>query len=247
MLSTGSGFQSLLKEGYRHYVGLQEAILRNIEACKELSQMTRTSYGPNGMKKMVVNHIDKMFVTNDSSTILREIEVAHPASKLIVMAAKMQKEDFGDGTNYVVTLAGELLCQAESLIKSGLHPSVIITGYKIAMKEALDSLEPLVTLKINSESKEEDMLPVIESSLAPKIPNYYKFFAQIMTKACKGIIQPAEPRFNVDHVRIVKVIGGSLEASQLISGYVITRGPEGDYSSPLEKVKVACFGCPFDP
>lgn len=75
-----------------------------------------------------------MFITNDSSTILKEIEVHHPASKLIVLAAKMQKEDFGDNTNYVITLAGELLTQAELLIKNGLHPSNIISGFQMALK-----------------------------------------------------------------------------------------------------------------
>ena len=106
MLSTKQGFQGMLKDGYRHYQGLEEALNRNIEACKSITNITRTSYGPNCMKKLIVNHIDKIFVTNDASTILSEINVHHPAANLIVMAVKMQKEDFGDNTNYVVTLAG---------------------------------------------------------------------------------------------------------------------------------------------
>lgn len=99
----------MLKDGYRHYVGLEEAILRNIEACKGITNITRTSFGPNGMQKLIVNHIDKIFVSNDASTILQEINVHHPAANLIVLASKMQKDEFGDNTNYVVTLAGELI------------------------------------------------------------------------------------------------------------------------------------------
>jgi T-complex protein 1 subunit theta len=82
------------------------------------------------MKKMVVNHIEKTFVTSDAATILRELEVQHPAAKMVVMASKMQENECGDGTNFVVTFAGELLSHAENLIRMGLHPSQIITGYE---------------------------------------------------------------------------------------------------------------------
>jgi T-complex protein 1 subunit theta len=102
---------------------LEEAILKNIQACKDISNMTKTSLGPNGMKKMVINHLDKIFVTSDAATIMSELEVAHPAAKMVVMASKMQETECGDMTNFVITLAGELLNQAESLIKMGLHPS----------------------------------------------------------------------------------------------------------------------------
>lgn len=79
----------MLKEGSRHYSGLEEAILRNIQAVKDISNMTKTSLGPNGMKKMVVNHIDKIFVTSDAATILKEMEIQHPAAKMVMMASKM--------------------------------------------------------------------------------------------------------------------------------------------------------------
>lgn len=109
MLSTAAGFQNLLKEGFRHYAGLEEAISRNIEACKEISDKTKTSIGPNGMKKIVVNHIDKLFITSDAATMLKEIEVNHPAARMIVMAAKMQEQECGDMTNFIITFCGELL------------------------------------------------------------------------------------------------------------------------------------------
>lgn len=141
MLSTSYGLQGMLKEGHRHYVGLEEAILRNIEACREISNITKSSFGPNGMKKMILNHIDKIFVTNDAATILKEAEVHHPAAAMLAMAAQMQKEDFGDSTNYVMTFAGELLSKAQGLIQTGLHPSVIIKGYELAQKECLRLLE----------------------------------------------------------------------------------------------------------
>jgi T-complex protein 1 subunit theta len=84
-------------------------VIKNINACKEISTMTRTSLGPNGMKKMVINHLDKIFVTSDAATIMRELEVAHPAAKMVVMASNMQERECGDMTNFVLTFAGELL------------------------------------------------------------------------------------------------------------------------------------------
>lgn len=88
-LNTQYGINTMLKEGHKHYSGLEEALLKNINACKEIAKLTKTSLGPNGMKKMVINHIDKIFVTSDAATIMKELEVQHPAAKMIVMAAKM--------------------------------------------------------------------------------------------------------------------------------------------------------------
>lgn len=91
----------MLKDGAKHLSGLEETVLKNIEACKQLSKMTRTSLGPNGMNKMVINHLDKLFVTSDAATIVKELEVAHPAARLLVMAAQAQEQEIGDGTNLV--------------------------------------------------------------------------------------------------------------------------------------------------
>uniref|UniRef100_A0A6Q2Z8N4 T-complex protein 1 subunit theta n=1 Tax=Esox lucius TaxID=8010 RepID=A0A6Q2Z8N4_ESOLU len=119
------GFAQMLKDGAKHYSGLEEAVFRNIQACKELAQTTRTAYGPNGMNKMVINHLEKLFVTNDAATILRELEVQHPAAKMIVMASHMQEQEVGDGTNFVLVFAGALLELAEELLRMGLSVSEV--------------------------------------------------------------------------------------------------------------------------
>jgi T-complex protein 1 subunit theta len=247
MLNTSSGFQNLLKEGYKHYAGLEEAILRNIAACKEISLLTRTSYGPNGMKKMVVNHIDRLFITNDTATILREVEVNHPAAKIIAMASKMQKEDYGDCTNYVITLAGELLSQAETLIKSGLHPSAIISGYQIALEEIIKNIESSVSFRLENVQDEKKVELVLEAALAPKLPNNYKFFAQLLTHACMSILQDNAPRFNSENIRFVKILGGNVDYASVVRGFVIARAPENSDKSLIEKPKIAVYNCPFDP
>merc|ERR1719287_459429 len=115
----GMGMNGMLKDGHKQLSGLEEATYKNIEAAKQLSSCVRTSLGPNGMNKMVINHLEKLFITNDSATIVNELEVQHPAAKLLVLASTMQEAESGDGTNLVVVLAGELLLLAEELLKSG--------------------------------------------------------------------------------------------------------------------------------
>jgi len=105
-----------LKEGAKHYAGLEEAVYRNIAACLQLSKSTRSAFGPNGMNKMVINHLEKIFVTNDAATMLKELEVEHPAAKMLVFASKMQEQEAGDGTNWVLMFAGALLEHSEQLL-----------------------------------------------------------------------------------------------------------------------------------
>merc|ERR1711959_362585 len=137
------GLPSMLKHGAEHHSGVQDAIIRNLEACKELTKITRTSLGPNGMNKMIINHLEKLFVTSDSATILKEMEVQHPAAKMLVLAAHMQEQEIGDGTNLVVTFGGEALHKAEDLLRKGLKPAEIVTGYGMAQAKALEVLETL--------------------------------------------------------------------------------------------------------
>lgn len=122
------GLSGLLKDGTKHVTGLDENVLRNVDACRQLSAIVRTSLGPNGMNKMIVNHLGKLFVTSDAATIVRELEVIHPAAKLVVMASQTQEREVGDGTGFVIAFAGELLDQAEKLLRMGLQTSQIVQG-----------------------------------------------------------------------------------------------------------------------
>ena len=107
-LPAGGATQALLKDGHRHMSGLEQAMLKNTGACKQFAGILKTSLGPNGMNKMVINHLDKLFVTSDAATIVGELEVQHPAAKMVVMASKQMESEYGDGTNFVVTLAGQV-------------------------------------------------------------------------------------------------------------------------------------------
>lgn len=126
------------------YSGLEEAVYRNITACKEFAQCVRSAYGPNGMNKMVINHLEKQFVTSDAATIINELDVEHPAAKLMVLASQMQEHEVGDGTNFVIILAGSLLENAEELLRLGVTTTEIADGYKTALVKILEILPKLV-------------------------------------------------------------------------------------------------------
>jgi T-complex protein 1 subunit theta len=102
---------------FQYFSGLEETVYRNITACKQFAQTVRTAYGPNGMNKMVINHLEKLFVTSDAATIIRELEVEHPAAKLMIFASQMQEQEIGDGTNFVIIFSGALLEAAEDLLR----------------------------------------------------------------------------------------------------------------------------------
>merc|ERR1711977_371949 len=133
----------LFKQGYNSYDAEDAAVLRNIDACRTIASTVQTSLGPYGRNKIVVNHLQKMILTSDAATILRELEVVHPAAKLLVMASQQQEAEMGDGTNMVIVLAGELLKKAEELIRMGLKTSDIVSGYEKAQNYALKCLEAL--------------------------------------------------------------------------------------------------------
>lgn len=129
---------------YFSYDAEDGAVLRNIDACRTIAQTVQTSLGPYGRNKIVINHLQKMILTSDAATILRELDVVHPAAKLLVMASQQQEAEMGDATNMVIVLAGELLKKAEQLLRMGLKTSDIVQGYEKAQEEALKILEGML-------------------------------------------------------------------------------------------------------
>lgn len=135
-------FQAMIIiDKYLSYDAEDGAVIRNIEACRAIAQTVQTSLGPYGRNKIVINHLQKMILTSDAASILKELDVIHPAAKLVVMASQQQESEIGDATNMVIVLAGELLRKAEELIRMGLKTSDIIQGYERAQREALKILD----------------------------------------------------------------------------------------------------------
>ncbi|XP_020651879.3 T-complex protein 1 subunit theta isoform X1 [Pogona vitticeps] len=238
------GFAQMLKEGAKHFSGLEEAVYRNIMACKELAQTTRTAYGPNGMNKMVINHLEKLFVTNDAATILRELEVQHPAAKMIVMASHMQEQEVGDGTNFVLVFAGALLEHAEELLRMGLSVSEVIEGYEKASKKALEILPDLVCCSAKNLRDVEEVASLLQTSIMSKQRGNEVFLTKLIAEACVSIY-PESGHFNVDNIRVCKILGSGICASTVLHGMVFKKETEGDVTS-VKNAKIAVYSCPFD-
>jgi len=238
------GVPNLFKEGTKSLSGLEAAVLRNIEACQQLADITRTSFGPNGMNKLVINHIEKIYVTSDCMTILKESEIMHPAAKMIILAASMQETEIGDGSNYVIALAGSLLTAAAELIKMGLHPSDIVAGYNNAGKKAIELLDELTVLEINSKQMHDAsfLAKGIKSAIAAKQFGQEDLLAGLVAEACLTVMPKNVYNFNVDNVRVCKILGGSLNTSEVVQGVVIPYDTMGDLSEVVD-AKIAVFTC----
>ncbi|KAJ6877324.1 T-complex protein 1 subunit theta-like [Populus alba x Populus x berolinensis] len=236
------GMQSMLKEGHKHLSGLDEAVLKNIDACKQLSAITRTSLGPNGMNKMVINHLDKLFVTNDAATIVNELEVQHPAAKILVLAGKAQQEEIGDGANLTISFAGEMLQNADELIRMGLHPSEIISGYNKAINKAIEILSELV--EPGSENMDvrnkEQVICRMKAAVASKQFGQEDILCNLIADACIQVCPKNPVNFNVDNVRVAKLVGGGLINSSIVRGMVLKGDTVGTIKR-VEKAKVAVF------
>ncbi|PWN35334.1 putative CCT8-component of chaperonin-containing T-complex [Meira miltonrushii] len=242
----------LFKDGYKTMSGIEDAVLRNIQAVNELSDMVRTSFGPNGRNKMIVNHLERLFITSDAATIIRETEIVHPAAKLLVMASQQQEAEMGDATNLVLILAGELLKQAEPLINMGLHPSEIIQGYELARDRALKEIETLSVATLSNPPATDSLALALRPSIASKQYGQDEILAPLVAQAVNLVLPTSSSgssnlkEFNVDNIRIVKIMGGSLSASRVVRGMIFAREPEGIIKRLPEGGKVAVFTCGLD-
>ncbi|KAJ8104693.1 hypothetical protein OPT61_g10621 [Boeremia exigua] len=236
----------LFKQGYQNYDAEDGAVIRNIDACRTIAQTVQTSLGPFGRNKIVINHLQKMILTSDAATILRELEVVHPAAKLLVMASQQQEAEMGDATNLVIVLAGELLKKAEELIRMGLKTSDIVLGYEKAQNAAQQVLRVhLVCDKVADIRSQEELAKAIRTVVAAKQSGSEDFLADIVAEAVLAVLPKNPVNFNVDNVRVVKIMGGALEQSKVVKGMVFARSPEGNVTKAT-KAKVGVFSCPID-
>lgn len=235
---------SLFKSGSKHLEGLEESVLKNIEACVELAKITRSSFGPNGMNKMVINHLEKLFVTSDAATILKELEVQHPAAKMLVLNSRMQEQEVGDGTNFVLIFAGALLEQAQSLIQMGLHPSEIINGYTKAARFVEAALPSLVVETIQDVTNKEEMIKALRPVLMSKQYGNEALLTEICVTAAQMVMGPNKS-FNPDNVRVCKILGSGITTSKVVKGMVFNRAAEGSVTEATN-AKIAVFNVPMD-
>lgn len=213
----------ILKEGSKRETG-RDAMKANIDAAKGIAAAVRTSLGPRGMDKMLVDSLGDIVITNDGVTILKEMDVEHPAAKMMVEVSKTQDSMVGDGTTTAVVIAGALLQEAESLINQNVHPTVIAEGYRMAAQKAKDILEAASTpVKIDDKAK---IVKMAETSLSSKSATGSKVkLADISYETIKAVAEKTEEGYKVDmdNVQIVKKQGGDIDDTELIYGIIVDK------------------------
>lgn len=235
----------LFKQGYNNYDSEDGAVLRNIDACRAISSTVQTSLGPYGRNKIIINHLQKMILTSDAATILRELDVVHPAAKLLVMASQQQEAEMGDATNLVIVLAGELLKKAEDLLRMGLKTADIVTGYERAQTFALEALEEMAVDKVEDIRSQDELSKAIRTVVASKQNGNEDVLANLVAEAVLSVMPKNPVNFNVDNVRVVKIMGGSLDQSRVVKGMVFPKEPDGSIKK-AKKARVGVYSCPID-
>ncbi|HEU4467677.1 MAG: thermosome subunit beta [Nitrososphaerota archaeon] len=230
----------ILKEGASQTKG-RDAQKNNIAAAKLISEVVRSSLGPRGMDKMLVDGLGDVTITNDGATILKEIDVQHPAAKMMVEISKATDNEVGDGTSSVVVLAGALIEKAEELINKDVHPTIIVDGYR---KSALKSIEIYnqIAQKIDASSKAE-LIKIAKTSMQTKLVSKESDeLSQVVVNAALQVSEPRESGFSVDidDVKVEKKAGGSLRDTKLIKGIVLDKEVvHGGMPKRVEKARIA--------
>ncbi len=237
----------ILKEGTQRTTG-RDALRTNIMAARAVAEMLRTTLGPKGMDKMLVDALGDVTITNDGATILDKAELQHPAAKMLVQIAKGQDEEVGDGTKTTVIFAGELLRHAEELLDKNIHPTVIVSGYRKALTEAIKYLyEIAVPINIDDE---ETLKKIAMTSLTSKaVHDAREYFAELAVKAVKQIAEKRGDKYyiDLDNIQIIKKYGGSLLDSMLVYGVVLDKEVvHPGMPRRVENAKIALIDAPLE-
>jgi thermosome len=220
-MSMGGTPVLLLKEGTKRERG-RDAQHNNIMAAVAIAEAIRTALGPKGQDKMLVDSFGDVTITNDGATILKEIDVEHPAAKMIVEVAKTQDDEVGDGTTSAVVLAGELLKQAEMLTEQKIHPTVIVEGYRKATDKALEALNTIAV----DDASDAMLKKVAMTSMQSKVVSEFrKFLADLAVDAIKRITDTVDGsnRADLDNVKVEKKEGGTIRDTMFIEGIVLDK------------------------
>ena len=230
----------ILKEGATQTKG-KDAQKNNITAAKLIAEVVRTSLGPRGMDKMLVDSLGDVTITNDGATILKEIDVQHPAAKMMVEISKATDNEVGDGTSSVVVLAGALIEKAEELIGQEIHPTIIVDGYRKSAVRAIEVLNNIAQ-KISGDDKEQ-LIRVAKTSMQTKLVSKESDeIAQLVVNAAQQVSEKYDSsyRVDIDDIKVEKKAGGSLRDTKLIKGIVLDKEVvHGGMPKRIEKAKIA--------
>jgi thermosome len=239
----------ILKEGTRESKG-KEAQKNNLTAAKLVAEVVKSSLGPRGMDKMLVDTLGDVTITNDGATILKEIDVQHPAAKMVVEVAKSVDNEVGDGTTSSVIFTGALLEKAEELIDKNVHPSVIVDGYSAASNEALKVLDK-IAIKVKTDDK--DLLAKIAntSMYSKLVSEDSPVLSKIVVDATQLIADINEKtkalKVDLDNVKVEKKAGGSIHDTSLIRGIILDKEVvHSGMPKRIEKAKIALINSPLE-
>nr|WP_294806461.1 thermosome subunit beta [uncultured Nitrososphaera sp.] len=237
----------ILKEGASQTKG-RDAQKNNITAAKLIAEVVRTSLGPRGMDKMLVDSLGDVTITNDGATILKEIDVQHPAAKMMVEISKATDNEVGDGTTSVVVLAGALIEKAEELINKDVHPTIIVDGYR---KSAAKTIEVLNSIAQKIEGNEKNELArVARTSMQTKIVSREADdLAAIVVSAALSVAEKTDTgfRMDVDDIKVEKKAGGSIRDTKMIKGIVLDKEVvHGGMPKRIEKAKIALINAALE-
>lgn len=220
----------------------------NIEAARQVADQVRSTLGPKGMDKMIVDAMGEVIVTNDGVTILQEMTIEHPSAKMIVEVAKTQEDEVGDGTTTVVVLAGEFLKSALVLLEKGIHPTVIVKGYRLAANKALEILREIakpITLK-----DRQTLIKIAQTAMTGKGAEQSR---EVLSElAVKAIIDVAEQdgdsiKVDIANIKIEKKVGGSIEDSELVEGIILDKErAHSGMPRQVYKARVALLNSPLE-
>jgi len=222
MYGNGQAPIFILKDGTQRTRG-RTAQSNNIAAAKAVADAVRSTLGPKGMDKMLVDSMGDVVITNDGATILKEMDIEHPAAKMIIEVAKTQEQHCFDGTTSAVILSGELLKRSEDLIEQNVHPTVICEGFRLAAERAIDLMEGH---GISTENDDAVLQEVAKTALTGKSAGAVKsFMADICVRAVNavGVVEDGERLVDLSDIKVEKRQGGSIKDSTLIDGILLDK------------------------
>ncbi|MCL1811262.1 MAG: TCP-1/cpn60 chaperonin family protein [Methanomassiliicoccaceae archaeon] len=238
----------ILREGTKRDKG-KDAQYNNITAARAIADAVRSSLGPRGMDKMLVDSMGDVVITNDGVTILKEMDVQHPAAKMLVEVAKTQDAEVGDGTTTSVILAGELLKKATDMIDSNVHPTIICSGYRLANVKAQEVLKK-VAMKVSV--KDDKLLKQIAANamISKQVGGSKEFFADMVVDAVKTILDKDEKgklTADLKNIQTVKKAGASMDESQIVKGLILDKEPVSPaMPKKVTKAKIAVVDAAFE-
>ncbi len=237
----------ILKEGSNQSKG-KEAQRNNIAAAKLIAEIVKTSVGPRGMDKMLVDSLGDVTITNDGATMLKEIDVQHPAAKMLVEVSKATDNEVGDGTTSAVILAGALLEKAEELIDKGVHPTVIVEGYNKAARKAVEFLGEFAE-KVSPTNKEW-LIKIARTSMQTKlVSREAQELAELVVAAATQVAEKTGTTYKVDlsNIKVEKKPGGSLKDTKLVMGFVLDKEvAHSGMPRKIENAKIAIVNAAFE-